>query len=226
MPAPHWPAMTAFFRVPSPPRPRQSGSAAVEFTVAAGMVLLLALLAFEGARWQLTRQVAHLALLQAARAASTERADPIRMRTAFLRALLPLHAGPGGETGARLRQARAFERGAALMGTTPWRIEILLPEPTAAVPRQPRDPAQDRAGRLRLRLTYLYRPLLAPVRALLALLASDDGGHYAGRARARGLAPIGLEIEMELHSGPTDWRARGPYPAGMVLGACRRLRCP
>ncbi|CAB3857090.1 hypothetical protein LMG26788_02062 [Achromobacter pulmonis] len=222
MPAPHWPDMTAFFHAPSRPCPRHAGTAAVEFTVAAATVLLLALLAFEAARWQLARQVAHLALLQAARAASTARADPFRMRAAFLQALLPLHAGPGGEAGARLRLTRALERDAALMGAPPWRIEILLPAP----PASPRDPAQSRAGTLRLRLTYLYRPLLAPVRALLAMLAGSDDGSYAGRARARGLAPIGLEIEMEMHAGPPERRASQPYPAGMVLGACRRLRCP
>lgn len=225
MPAPHWPAMTAFFFVPHRRgrRPPQGGAAALEFTLAAAMALLLALLALEAARWQLTRQVAQLALVEAARAGSTGHADPVRMRAAFLRALLPLHAGPGGTAGARRRQARDLERGAALMGAPPWRIEILRPLPSHNHAGAPGDPLH--AGTLRLRLTYLYRPLLAPLRSLLAALATADDS-YGGQAWRNGLAPIGLELDMEMHSEPQDEPRGRPAPAGMVQGACRRLRCP
>lgn len=225
MPAPHWPAMTAFFCAPSRRgrRPPQRGAAALEFTLAAAIALLLALLALEATRWQLTRQVAQLALMEAARAGSTGHADPALMRAAFLRALLPLHAGPGGAAGARRRQARNLEHGAALMGMPPWRIEILRPLPSDGHARAP--DGRPQGGTLELRLTYLYRPLLAPLRTLLAALAPADDS-YGGQAWRHGLASIGMELVMEMHSEPRD-EARGrPPPAGMVQGACRRLRCP
>lgn len=255
MPAPHWPAMTAFFLArPRLPRPPQSGAAAIEFAVAAAAVLLLSLLTVEAARWQGVRQIAHLALMEAARAGATSHGDPARIRAAFLQALLPLHADAQGQAGARRRQVQALDRRAALMGTTPWRIEILLPDAGAfrdharpgldtAAPRglraidhnyqdlqHARHPFPDersifRANTLKLRLTYLYQPLLPPLRVLLAALAEADGS-YAAAARARGLAPIGMELEMEMQSHPVDWSAGKPYPAGMVHGACRSLRCP
>lgn len=257
MPAPHWPAMTAFFIAPRLPsaRPVQRGAAALEFTLAAAVVLLLALATVEAARWQVTRQVAHLALLQAARAGATAHADPTRIRAAFQEALLPLHAGAGGEAGARRRLARSQARIAAQVGASPWRIEILRPDAQAfrdhARPGlrtgAPADlPAIDNAHQalqykrrpglpdsrgiflantLKLRLTYLYRPLLPPLRALLAALAGADGS-YAAAAWASGLAPIAMELELEMHSHPVDWRGGQPYPAGMVAGACRGLHCP
>lgn len=222
MPAPHWPAMTAFFlprrSLPPPfapgaarPRVPQRGAAALEFILVMAVLLSVAALVADAARWQVTRQVAHLALMEAARAGSTGHADPTRIRDAFLRALRPLHAGPQGETAGR-RLARNQERIAARMDAVPWRIEILQPDIF-------------RANTLRLRLTHLYQPLLPPLRTLLAGLAENDGS-YAAAARARGLAPISIELEMEMHSKPVDWLAAPPYPAGVVQGVCRSLRCP
>lgn len=257
MPAPDWPAMTAFFVASrfSATRPSQRGAAALEFTLAAVLVLLLALGTVEAVRWQLTRQIVHLALLQAARAGATAHADPVRIRSAFQQALLPLHAGGGGQAGARRRQANAQARIAARVGAPAWHIEILRPDAQAfrdhARPGLRTDapaglPAIDNAyqalqyarrpdlpdsrsiflaNTLRLRLTYLYRPLLPPLRALLAGLAGADGS-YANAARASGLAPIGMELDMEMHSHPVDWRGGQPYPPGMVAGACRGLHCP
>lgn len=222
MPAPHWPAMTAFFLprrsppsslAPGAARPcvPQRGAAALEFTLVMAVLLSVAALVVDAARWQVTRQVAHLALMEAARAGSTGHADPTRIRDAFLRALRPLHAGPQGGTAGR-GLAHSQERIAARMGTVPWRLEILRPDIF-------------RANTLRLRLTYLYQPLLPPLRTLLAGLAENDGS-YAAAARAQGLAPISIELEMEMHSNPGNWLAGSPYPAGLVQGECRSLRCP
>ena len=44
-------------------------------------------------------------------------------------------------------------------------------------------------------------------------------------ALARGLLPIVVELDMEMHSHPADWSRLRPWPEGMVSGACRRLRC-
>ncbi|OXC90751.1 pilus assembly protein TadE, partial [Achromobacter sp. KAs 3-5] len=47
---------------------RQHGAAALEFAVAGAAVLLLGLLCIEAVQWQGARQMAHLALTEAARA--------------------------------------------------------------------------------------------------------------------------------------------------------------
>lgn len=251
MPAPDCAAMTAFFL--APPLRRQRGAAAIEFAVAAAIVLLLGLLAVEAAHWQGARQMAHLALMEAARAGATAHGDPARMRAAFLQALLPRHASPRGLADARRRQADEQARLAAVSGMPPWRIEVLLPDRQsfrdharpdlrlAAAPglraidndyqdlqhaRRPPLPGGRsifQANTLKLRLTYLHRPLLPPLRALLAALKGADG--YAGRAQARGLLPIRIELEMEMHTHPADWARRAVQPAGIVYGECRSVRC-
>ncbi|ADP14951.1 TadE-like family protein 1 [Achromobacter xylosoxidans A8] len=251
MPAPDCAAMTAFFHAPSC---RQRGAAAIEFAVAAALVLLLGLLAIEVARWQGVRQMAYLALMEAARAGATAHGDPARMRTAFLQALLPLHADAHGQAGARRRQNDALAELTAISGTHPWRIEVLLPDeqsfrehtrPDLKVPtaeglraidngyqdlqhaRRPQRPGGQsifQANTLKLRLTYLHKPLLPPLRALLAALGSDVDS-YAGNAQARGLLPLRMELEMEMHSHPADWARRTPQPAGIVYGDCRSMRC-
>ncbi|MNY04393.1 TadE-like protein [compost metagenome] len=255
MPAPHCAAMTAFFFPPPPPTAgRQRGAAAIEFAVAAAIVLLLGLLSVEAARWHAARQMAHLALMEAGRAGATTHGDPARMRSAFLQALLPLHADAQGQAGAARRQQRALAELAETTGSHPWRIEVLLPDEqsfrdyarpdlkVAAAPglraidndyldlqharRPPLPGGQDifRANTLKLRLTYLHKPLLPPLRALLALLGRGDDS-YAGLAQAKGLLPIRVELETEMHTHPVDWARKSPHPAGMVYGECSRIRC-
>lgn len=251
MPAPDCAAMTASFHAP---HFRQRGAAAIEFAVAGALVLLLGLLAIEAARWQGARQMAYLALMEAARAGATAHGDPARMRAAFLEALLPRHAGTQGQAGARRRQEDELAELRAISGTHPWRIEVLLPDeqsfreharPDLKVAaaaglraidngyqdlqyarRPPRPGGQSifQANTLKLRLTYLHKPLLPPLRALLAALG-HDGASYAGNAQARGLLPLRMELEMEMHSHPVDWARRAPQPAGIVYGECRSLRC-
>ncbi|CAB3844540.1 hypothetical protein LMG26858_01379 [Achromobacter anxifer] len=251
MPAPDCAAMTASFHaLPH----RQRGAAAVEFAVAAALLLLLGLLAIEAALWQGARQMAYLALMEAARAGATAHGDPARMRAAFLQALLPRHAGTQGVDHARRRQEHEQAELAAISGSDPWRIEVLLPDEQSfrehARPglkvaaaaglraidngyqdlqharRPPRPGGQSifQANTLKLRLTYLHKPLLPPLRALLAALAVDAAS-YAGNAQARGLLPVRMELETEMHSHPVDWAHRAPQPAGIVYGECRSLRC-
>ncbi|KAJ8137097.1 hypothetical protein OY671_009690, partial [Metschnikowia pulcherrima] len=115
MPAPDWPAMTAFFVASrfSATRPSQRGAAALEFTSAAVSVSSSASGTVEAVRWQSTRQIVHSASLQAARAGATAHADPVRIRATFQQASSPSHAGGGGQAGARRRQANAQARIAA-----------------------------------------------------------------------------------------------------------------
>ncbi|MGE8569896.1 MAG: pilus assembly protein [Achromobacter sp.] len=241
--------MTAFFFAP-----RQRGTAAIEFAVAGAMVLLLGLLGVEAARWQAVRHMAHVALMEAARAGATAHGDPIPMRDAFLQGLLPLHASAQGEAGAWRQLTRVHAERVASTGLTPWRIEVLRPDARAFrehgraglnVPAAPGRRAIDNdyqdlqharrpsrpdgltifeANTLALRLTYLYKPWLAPVRAVLATLGRNDAS-YAGVARQHGMLPIQIELEIEMHSHPVDWTGSGRYPAEIVVGACRNARC-
>lgn len=251
MPAPDCAAMTAFFFAAS----RQRGAVAIEFAVAGAMVLLVGLLGIEAARWQAVRQMAQVALMQAARAGITAHADPTRMHDAFLQGLLPLHADAQGEAGARRRLNRAHADITSATGLTAWRIEVLLPDArmfrehgrtglrVRAAPgrraidndyqdlqhaRRPPLPGRStifEANTLRLRLTYLHKPWLFPARAVLAALGRNDAS-YAGVARQHGLLPIQVELEMEMHSHPVDWTGASGTPAEIVARACREAHCP
>jgi len=233
---------------------RQHGASALEFAVAGAAVLLLGLLCIEAVQWHGARQMAHLALTEAARAGATGHGDPARMQAAFLRALLPLHAHAEGPSGARRRLDTAMANLKALTGVAPWRIEVLLPDDqsfrehghaglqVAAAPglrainngyqdlqharRPPRPGGQDifLANTLRLRLTYLHKPLLPPLRALLAGLGRRDGSD-GGRAPGKGVLPIVVELDQEMHTHPVDWARRRPHPEGVVYGPCRQMRC-
>ncbi|MBR8656290.1 pilus assembly protein [Achromobacter sp. Marseille-Q0513] len=253
----------------APPRPGrpQHGTALLEFTLAATVLLPAALLAAEAAAWQTVRQAVQLALMEAARAGAVSHAEPARMKAAFVQALRPLHGGDAA------RQARALREAALLAGAHPWRIEVLRPDaqafrlharpglriaPAPGLPaidndyqdlqhaRRPPGQAIDifQANTLSLRLTYLHKPLSAPLRALLGALArgaqtppvrqgalftraptDDDPRSYAGQALARGLLPIVVELEMEMHSHPADWSRLRPWPEGMVPGICRKRDC-
>lgn len=260
------PASPSLRAPPRPGRP-QHGTALLEFTLAAAVLLPAALLAAEAATWQTVRQTVQLALMEAARAGAVSHAAPATMKAAFVQALRPLHGGDAS------RQARALREAALLADAHPWRIEVLRPDardfrlharpglrivPAPGLPaidndyqdlqhaRRPPGQATDifQANTLSLRLTYLHKPLSAPLRALLVALArgaqtpparqgaaftpglaADDARGYAGQALARGLLPIVVELDMEMHSHPADWSRLRPWPEGMVSGASRRLRC-
>ncbi|WP_251863802.1 TadE/TadG family type IV pilus assembly protein [Achromobacter sp. Marseille-Q4962] len=249
--------MNAFF-LPSIRRRRQSGAAAVEFTVLAALLLLLGLAAIEAARWHQVRQVLHLALLEAARAGAMAHGDPRRIRAAFLQSLLPLHAHPQGPAEAARRRDRALESLERNAGLPAWRIEVLSPAPdafrrharrwparagqlpadAAGLPaigndfqpeqhaRPPAGPGPDifEANTLRLRLRYLHRPMLPPVRALLGLW---DGGPdaYNRRALARGLLPMQMELALEMHSHPVDWARARRRTENVTHGKCEAAAC-
>src|SRR5690606_9199369 len=80
------------FRPIAPGFRRQGGAAIVEFAAGGALVLALGLAALETAYWQIARQVAAVALLEAARAGTTGHADPAAMAGAFETAIRPLHA--------------------------------------------------------------------------------------------------------------------------------------
>lgn len=105
---------------------RQRGQGAVEFLVAIVPVLLLGLGSIEAIHWYFARQAVSLALVQAARAATTQNADPAVLDSAFSEALLPLHAAHS-HSASRARLQRAMDRRVRDTGLPAWQIRILSP---------------------------------------------------------------------------------------------------
>lgn len=108
----------------------QPGQGAVEFLLAAVPVLLLGLGCIEAVHWHFARQAVSLALMQAARAAAVQQADPLVLDQAFAHALAPLFTAPSkNETRARLQ--RAMHRRTQATALPAWRIRILSPSTAA-----------------------------------------------------------------------------------------------
>lgn len=105
---------------------RQCGQGTIEFLLAAVPVLLLGLTSIEAVHWYFARQAVSHALVQAARSAITQNADPAVLDAAFALALLPLHAAPSlAESHARLQ--RNIARRTSATGLPAWRIRIISP---------------------------------------------------------------------------------------------------
>jgi len=118
--------------MPHPSTPaRQRGAAMLEFAAAALPLLFAGAAAVEAARWFAARQVAALALHEAARAAAAGHGEPGVLRQAFEQALRPLFVPPGAHGTARARMQAAAARLRSRAGLAPWRIELLGP-PAAA----------------------------------------------------------------------------------------------
>ena len=108
----------------------QSGSSMIEVAVIAVPLILVGLGSVEIAQWFFAKQAVSLALLEAARAGSTDHANPDAIKTAFEKALTPLYARPSK---ARSSQAlnSALDQRHAQTGMAPWQIEVLSPTPQA-----------------------------------------------------------------------------------------------
>jgi len=115
------------FARPARPRARQRGGALVESTLGLGMVLLLGLACIEAMHWQLMRQLAYVALTEAARAGAVGNAKPQAIAQAFETAMLPRHAAADGPHHARERLRAAWQRTERRTGLPPWRIAIVAP---------------------------------------------------------------------------------------------------
>lgn len=134
---------------------RQRGQGTVEFLLAATPVLLLALSSIEAIHWYFSRQAVSLALIQAARAATTQHADPAVLDQAFSRALLPMHAGPTPDV-TRLRLQRAMTRREHDTGLPAWRIRILSPSTASFNDFNSRSPDLPQTGKLVIDNDYLH----------------------------------------------------------------------
>lgn len=108
----------------------QCGASALEFTIIAIPILLVALAAIEISGWFLIKQTLSLALLEAGRAGIVDHARPSTIETAFERALLPVYAAPSRQdTHTRLQQS--LLRREQRSGVPPWQISIVSPSPAA-----------------------------------------------------------------------------------------------
>lgn len=124
-----------------------AGQGTLEFLLAIVPVMLLGLGSIEAIHWYAARQAVSLALVQAARAAITQHANPEVLDQAFTEALLPLHAGPTAAA-SRARLQRAVERRTQATGLPPWRIRILSPSTASFVDFASSSPDLPRPGRL------------------------------------------------------------------------------
>jgi len=109
---------------------RPAGAGAAEFLLAAIPLLLAGMGIVEFAQWFFVRQAVSLALLQAARAGSTQHASPQAIASAFEEALLPLHPAPSRQQ-SRLRLQRQMAGAGAALGGQPWLLEVRSPLPAA-----------------------------------------------------------------------------------------------
>ncbi len=105
------------------------GSALVEAAAGLAAVMLAGLVLIEACHWQLMRQLAYVALLEAARAGATAHAHPRAMAAAFETALLPRYAAP--DHTARQRLQAALARAALRSGMPAWHIQVLSPDAAA-----------------------------------------------------------------------------------------------
>ena len=219
----------------------QQGSAMSEFLPVALLIIMLALGGLETAHWLFTRQAVSLALLNAARAGSTNHANPLTIAQAFEQGLLPLYTSASAAE-QRLQSTLASHR--KTTGDAPWRIEIL--QPSAAnfrnygssqlpISRQTGltginndyqheqhmlasssisdDSNIYQANTLDLRLTYLHKPLLPGLAALLQTLKTDKD-NYASNAMRHGLLPMMRTIQLGMESHPLQWQS---LPDGRVI---------
>lgn len=199
---------------------RQSGAAAIEFSLAALPILLVGLGVVELAQWFFLKQAISLALLEAGRAGITEHNSPQAMQDAFKRALQPV---------------------APLARSDHWRIEVISPSPFAfqdfadktlsatsphgllVINNDYQSEHHERniergsiegrglyssqtifeANTLALRLTYGHAPLLPGVAALLRMLPASEG--YAGRTLQSGRLPLRQELRLNMQSHPMAW---------------------
>ena len=161
----------------------------LEFSLVAFPLLLLGVLIIEAAHWHTVRQLAYVALLDSARAGATQHGRPDVMEQAFAQAMLPRFVDADGR--ARDRQRLSWSRIQRLAEMPPWRIEILRP---------------DEPHTLTARLTYLHEPQTPLLKALIRRIARFTDSCLQ-QAWARGFLAIRLDLRIERHSAPENWRA-------------------
>lgn len=115
-------------RMAAPREAAPRGAALVEWLLGMTTLMLLAAITIEFAHWQTSRHLAAIALMEAARAGSTQNARPQAMTQAFLHAMRARFPSPAGNEALMLR---TFERIKSRTGMPSWEIEQLAPNDLA-----------------------------------------------------------------------------------------------
>ena len=160
-------------------RHAQAGATMIEFNIVATILLTMGLLLIEIAYWQITQQIAKVALLEAARAGSTQQRLPDVINDTFTQVLRPRLGSTSRPTWHELKKSHGF---------APWQIEIRDPDDTTT---------------LRLHLTYLHRPLTPILRWISKELETPASNPCTTQAYRNGMLAMVLSIQIEMHSQPT-----------------------
>ncbi|ADU92101.1 TadE/TadG family type IV pilus assembly protein [Taylorella equigenitalis] len=199
------------------------GSSAVEFLIAVIPCLLLSLICFEFTRWYQYKQILNLALLETARQAMVENANPRVIIETFEAETLPLFISKSPIA----LQKKIFAQNKNLFGKS-WVIGIESPtcdnfntwydgrlsrfNPTInnSYQKEQADDKKDssifNANTIELSLIYPYKPIVPGVQFLIKnLLGSSWSFSYKSRIFTEGYIPIKTHVRISMHSNPQRW---------------------
>lgn len=214
---------------------RQGGAGLLEFTIGAIPVLLLGFGMLEAIHWFSTRTVIQQALMEAARAGSTEHADPQAMAQAFIHALSPLFPATAQYTSLQ-RQQHAHQKTLDTLGRPAWIITQQSPdsamfvqhhdpvlqrqlghteriinndyvaEQTAAAQFAPTEKSSSLHEATTLRLQLHYAVRpMVTGISQMMKLFGERNGNYTAHALSHGYIPMDLSLTMTMQSHPVQW---------------------
>lgn len=219
----------------SPDTRRQAGGGVLEFAIGAVPVLLMGFGLLETIHWFSTRTVLQQALMEAARAGSTEHTDPYAMEKAFTQALTPLFPATARATSLQ-RQQQAHQEIRDTLGRPAWVITQQSPDSTMfaqhhdrALQRQQGYPervinneyvaeqmakthsALPEPGSSIREATTLRLQLHYAVQPMVTgisqmmKLFGERNGNYTAHALSHGYLPMDLSLTVTMQSHPVQW---------------------
>lgn len=223
---------------------QNKGFGSVEFLLIATPLLMLGMGSLEASYWYIARQASSLALLEAARAAATNHANPNTIEQAFEKALHPLFVPVGNYPDPAARMQAYFNRLKKKTGLAPWRIVIQSPSQADFIDFQRKDlliaqqtglPAIDNnyqyeqylrtgtgnySGNHIFQANTLQIELTYPYQALipgmgqLFKLLAGKQQNYGNQLMRQGILPIKQTLSISMQSHPVLWPAEA---GGKVL---------
>ena len=215
----------------------QQGFANLEFLIVALPLLMTAAGIFEASRWHMTREIVSVALLQAARAGSTNHAHPLAIQQAFEAALAPLYAPAGRYANPQARMRQRIRRFEDRSGQPAWQITIAHPNALEFQDfRQDDLPIAQRTGLPAINNNYQYEQDLqlgtgqasgatiyaantlqlnavyhyepvVPGLSLLLRTLFGSGKPASTPGLGLGVLPIRSSISIEMQSHPVFWQS-------------------
>ncbi|MFA5703487.1 MAG: TadE family protein [Advenella sp.] len=244
--------LTLFFFPPTikSPLPKQGhanknkGFGSVEFLLVATPILMLGMGSLEASYWYIARQASSLALLEAARTAATNHANPHTIELAFEKALHPLFSPTGNFPDPAARMQSYFNSIKKKTGQAPWRIVIQSPDQADFIDFQRKDlsiaqqtglPAIDNnyqyeqyqrtgtgnySGNNIFQANTLQIELTYPYQPLIPGISQlfkvlvGNGKDYDRQLMNQGILPIKQTLSISMQSHPVLWPVE---PGGKVL---------